>query len=270
MKKISAVIITYNEAEKIERALSSLKSVCDEIVVVDSCSTDQTVQLCRRFTDRIIDHPWEGYRAQKQFATNQATHPWVLSLDADEMLSSQLKDQILQWKKKEDHFKGYYIPRKTFFMGRWIEHTTWYPDWQLRLFERSYGLWEGGRVHESFSTTGATGRFSGHIFHHTYSTFSEYLKQLEHFSSLAAADSFDQGKRTHLFNFLTHPLFSFLKNYLLRLGILDGLPGLSVSLLAAVSVLFKYFKLWELQLNDQGALIFEPQDEQSKNTLRRH
>ncbi len=167
MKRISAVLITYNEADKIQRALASLQAVSDEIVVVDSHSTDATVELCSRYTERVLKKSWQGYRDQKQFATDQASHEWVLSLDADEALSPQLSEEILQWKEQDNYFEGYYFPRKTFFMGRWIEHTTWYPDRQLRLFRKSRGRWEGGRFHESFRVTGPTARFKGLIYLHT-------------------------------------------------------------------------------------------------------
>lgn len=247
MTKISAVLITYNEEEKVRRALRSLESVADEIVVVDSYSSDGTVETCRHYTDRVLLKSWEGYCQQKQFATDQASHDWILSLDGDEMLSPQLAQEILEWKGQGSSRKGYYLPRKTFFMGRWIEHTTWYPDWQLRLFEKTSGRWEGGRVHESVRVTGPTGRFKGQIYHHTYASFSEYLEQLERFSSLAAQDYFDGGKRADWTHLLMHPPVIFLKNYLFRRGFLDGIPGLAVSFLAAVSSLFKYLKLWEIQ-----------------------
>ncbi len=247
MTKISAVLITYNEEEKVRRALRSLESVADEIVVVDSYSSDGTVETCRHYTDRVLLKSWEGYCHQKQFATDQASHDWILSLDGDEMLSPQLAQEILEWKGQGSSRKGYYLPRKTFFMGRWIEHTTWYPDWQLRLFEKTSGRWEGGRVHESVRVTGPTGRFKGQIYHHTYASFSEYLEQLERFSSLAAQDYFDGGKRADWTHLLMQPPVIFLKNYLFRRGFLDGIPGLAVSFLAAVSSLFKYLKLWEIQ-----------------------
>jgi glycosyltransferase involved in cell wall biosynthesis len=252
MKKISAVLITYNEEEKVQRALRSLEPVCDEIVVVDSYSSDGTVETCRHYTDRVLLKTWEGYCGQKQFATDQASHDWILSLDGDEMLSPQLAQELLEWKAKGSSRKGYYLPRKTFFMGRWIEHTTWYPDWQLRLFRKDSGRWEGRRVHESVKVTGPTGRFKGQIYHHTYASFSEYLEQLEHFSSLAAQDHFDGGGRAGWTHFLIHPPAIFVKNYLLRRGFLDGMPGLAVSFLAAVSTLFKYLKLWEFQSGMAG------------------
>ena len=248
LKKISAAIIAFNEEDKIERALSSLQEVSDEILVVDSLSTDTTRQICLRYADRILDRRWEGYRKQKQFATDQATYDWVLSLDSDEMLSPRLRQEIIQWKMTADgDCNGYYLARKTFFMGRWVEHTTWYPDWQLRLFRRSRGRWEGGRVHESFRVLEPTAKLRGHLYHYTYASFSEYLVQLERFSTLAAADYYERGLRANLPHLLLGPPAVFLKNYLLRLGFLDGIPGLLVSSLSAVSTLFKYLKLWEMQ-----------------------
>ena len=261
MKRLSAVLVTYNEEEKIQRALNSLQKVSDEIVVVDSYSTDATPELCSRYTNRVLMRSWGGYRDQKQFATDQASHDWVLSLDADEALSPQLAEEILQWKEQENNCEGYYLPRKTFFMGCWIEHTTWYPDRQLRLFRKSRGCWEGGRVHESFQVTGPTANFKGHIYHHTYASFSEYLEQLEQFSSLAARDRFEEGQRAQWVHLIFYPPAIFFKNYLLRLGFLDGKPGLAVSILAAVSSLFKYLKLWEIQSGTAKEMPMNSRDE---------
>ena len=249
MKKISAVLITYNESDKIERALRSLEPVSDEIVVVDSFSSDSTPELCRRYTDRIIQRSWPGYRQQKQFAAERASHEWILSLDGDEALSSELAHEILEWKKSPDsRDDGYYFPRKAFFMGRWIAHTTWYPDRQLRLFRKNSGGWQGGRIHESVQVTGSVGRFKGEIHHYTYASFSEYLEQLDRFSTLAAEEQWERGRRARWWDFVLHPPVVFLKNYLLRLGFLDGWPGLAVSFMAGTSTLFKYMKLRELEL----------------------
>ena len=270
MTRISAVLITYNEEGKIQRALASLQAVSDEIVVVDSYSTDATAEICRRYTDHVLQKSWQGYREQKQFATDQASYEWVLSLDADEVLSPQLAEEILHWKEQEGDYSGYYLPRKTFFMGRWIEHTTWYPDWQLRLFKKSCGRWEGGRVHESFQVSGPAAKLNGPIYHQTYASFSEYLVQLESFSSLAARDHFDAGKRAQWVHFIFYPPAIFLKNYLFRLGFLDGKPGLVVSMLAAASSLFKTLKLWELQLGTVKEMPINLEDESSENSLRGH
>ncbi|HSR51837.1 MAG TPA: glycosyltransferase family 2 protein [Acidobacteriota bacterium] len=250
MKKISAVLISFNEEEKIEDALSSLRGIADEIIVVDSFSSDRTPEICRRFTEHVIQREWPGYRAQKQFATDQASHPWVLSLDCDERLSADLRSELRDWKRRpEGPEKGYAIPRQTYFMGRWIRHTTWYPDLQMRLFRPDSGRWRGGRVHESFRLKNGTvqGRLGGHILHFTYSDLSEYLGQLDRFSSLAAADYLDRGKGVGPLRVALTPPLVFLKNYILRRGFLDGRAGLAVSFLSAVSVLFKHLKLWELR-----------------------
>ena len=249
LKKLSAVIISYNEEEKIERALRSVRGVVDEIVVMDSFSEDTTPEICRRYADRFLQRTWKGYRTQKQSATDHATHDWVLSLDADEVVSPGLGQELLKWKQQgRGEYEGYYLPRKTFFMGRWIRHTTWYPDWQLRLFHRSRGHWQGGRVHESFQVSGATGKLLEHLHHYTYASLSEYVQQLESFSNLAAADYYDRGMRAGFRHLFINPPAVFLKNYLLRLGFLDGVPGLAVSLLSAVSTSIKLLKLKEMQL----------------------
>jgi glycosyltransferase involved in cell wall biosynthesis len=248
VRKLSCVIVCYNEEEKIQATLEGLRDVCDEILVVDSFSTDATVEICRQYTERVIQRSWNGYRDQKQYATEQAIHDWVLSLDADEELSQELRAELLQWKESGgNHCNGYFIPRLAFFMGRWIKHTTWYPDWQLRLFRKSCGRWEGGRVHEAFKVHGPKGKFAGHLYHYTYSSISEYLEQLERFSSLAAKDYDDSGKRARVRHLLIDPKLVFFKNYIIRKGFMDGVPGLVVSLLAAASTFFKYLKLWEIQ-----------------------
>jgi glycosyltransferase involved in cell wall biosynthesis len=247
LKRISAVVITCNEEEKIDRALASLRDVVDEIVVVDSGSQDRTVEISRRFTDRVVHRPWQGSRLQKQFATDQASCEWVLSVDADEVVSPELGEEISQWRTEPTDCDGYWIPRMTFFLGRWIEHTDWYPDWQLRLFRKTAGAWEGGRVHESFRLQGHAGRLRGHLHHYTYTSVSEYLWQLDRFSGLAAADLFDRGERAVFVRLLIAPPLVFLRNYVLKRGFLDGTPGLAVSVLSAVSTFFKHLRLWEKQ-----------------------
>lgn len=248
VRKLSGVLITFNEEEKVESALESLASVCDEIIVVDSFSTDRTPSICRRFTDRVIQRAWPGYREQKQFAADQARCEWILSLDADERLSPELQGALLAWKESSaEEPAGFYLPRLTFFLGRWIRHTTWYPDWQLRLYRKSAGRWTGGHVHERVSVRGSTGRFDGHIHHYTYSSLSEYLQQLERFSELAALDYRERGRTTGPVQMLFYPPFVFFKNFVVKAGFLDGVPGLVVSTLAATSTFFKLARLWELQ-----------------------
>lgn len=248
MKAISAVLITQDEEAKIGRALRSLEKIADEIVVVDSGSTDRTVEICRQAGARVTYHPWQGYRQQSQYATDLAQNDWVLSLDADECVSTSLRRELQAWKKApETPHNGFFVARKTFFLGRWIDHTTWFPDWQLRLFRKSCGSWQGGRVHEAFKVEGETGRLANVLEHYTYSDISEYLSQLERFSSLAAADYYDNGRRSNWTHLTLYPALAFVNNLVIRRGFLDGIPGLAVSTLSAVSVFFKYLKLWELE-----------------------
>ncbi len=244
---LSAVLITQNEEEKIRVALESLMPLADEIVVLDSGSSDGTETICREYAVSFHHQDWLGYRDQKQRATELATHDWVLSLDADEAVSRLLSAELSAWKKKTPRAAGYLVSRKTFFMGRWIEHTSWFPDWQLRVFDRRKGSWEGKRVHEGFKIEGPPGQFKGCLEHYTYRSVSEYLIQLESFSTLAAADAYDQGKRARWIHFLTLPPFVFFQNYFLKRGFQDGFPGLTVSCLSACSVYFRYLKLFELQ-----------------------
>jgi glycosyltransferase involved in cell wall biosynthesis len=247
VNRISAVIISYNEEEKIEACLCSLSPVADQIVVVDSFSTDTTLSICSRHADKVVQEPWAGYRDQKQLATSLAEHDWVLSLDADERLSPELADEIISWKDSEPKVNGYFLPRRAFFLGRWIRHTTWYPDWQMRLFRKSRGSWQGGRVHESFRVQGPTAKMKNPLEHFTYSSLSEYANQLERFSTLKAADQHEQGQRARLLHMAFQPPAVFFKNYVLRRGFLDGVPGFAVSALSGVSRLFQLLKLWELQ-----------------------
>jgi glycosyltransferase involved in cell wall biosynthesis len=253
LKHISAVIICRDEEAKIERALRSVDNVADEIVVVDSGSRDRTLDICKRYSSRIFEHEWQGYRAQKQYATDQAAYDWILSLDADEEVSAGLRSELLAWKSSSTgEYAGYRIPRKACFMGRWIQHTTWYPDRQLRLFRKTSGRWEGGRVHESFRVAGPVGEFDGELYHYTYSNLAEYLNQLDRFSALAAADLHDRGKTAPLLHALVDPPLVFLKNYVLARGFLDGTAGLVVSVLSSVSTLMKYLKLWEIRNTNCG------------------
>jgi glycosyltransferase involved in cell wall biosynthesis len=247
MQSISATLITHNEEHNIAEALQSL-SWADEIVVVDSGSTDATLDICRRFTDRIVHRDWTGYVDQKNFAVEQAKNDWIFSLDADERPSAELCAEIHELSEKGFPKSGYLIPRVAFFMGRWIRHGDWYPDNQLRLFDRRQGKWKGGRVHESVKISGKPGFLSGEIHHFTYRCLSDYLARLETYSSLAALDYQQQGKSATLLKLLGNPIAAFIKAYVLKRGFLDGTPGFAIAVMGAVSVFFKYAKLYELKL----------------------
>ena len=246
MQPISATVITYNEERNIAEALQSL-TWADEIIIVDSGSTDATVQICRQFTESIFNRDWTGYVDKKHFAVEKAGHDWIFSLDADERTGPELRKEIQELAASGFHLHGYKIPRVAFFMGQWIRHGDWYPDYQLRLFDRRYGRWEGGQVHESVKTDGKSGYLKGEIYHFTYRSFSDYLRRLEIYSNLAAYDYQQKGVSATPMKLLGNPIAAFIKAYLLKRGFLDGTPGFSVAVMGAVSVFFKYAKLYELQ-----------------------
>jgi len=248
VEPLSAALITYNEETNIGEALQSV-SWADEIVVVDSGSTDGTLEICRRYTDRIYHRDWTGYVDQKNFAVEKASHDWIFSLDADERVSPELESEIQDLRRSSLAHSGYRIPRAAFFLGRWIRHGDWYPDYQLRLFDRRRGRWQGGRVHESVRIQGEPGFLKGEIQHYTYRRLSDYILRLETYSRLAAADYQERGRRSRPLKLLLDPAATFIKSYLLKRGFLDGVPGLMVAVLGAISVYFKYAKLYELRLS---------------------
>jgi len=251
MHPISATVITYNEESNIADALQSL-SWADEIVVVDSGSKDATLDICRGFTDRIYHRDWTGYVDQKNFAVEKACNDWIFSLDADERVSRQLQDEVANLARNGFGASGYRVPRVAFFMGRWIRHGDWYPDYQMRLFDRRHGKWQGGRVHESVKTDGTVDQLNGEIHHFTYRDFSEYLNRLESYTTLAALDYRQKNRTASPWMLFGKPLAVFVKAYLLKRGFLDGTAGFAVAVMGAVSVFFKYAKFYELTRRDKG------------------
>jgi glycosyltransferase involved in cell wall biosynthesis len=246
MQPISATVIAFNEEHNIRAALQSLSWV-DEIVVVDSGSSDSTPDICREYTDRIFQREWTGYADQKNFAVEKASHDWIFSLDADERASTELCSEIQALARTGFARPGYRIPRVAFFMGRWIRHGDWYPDYQLRLFDRRCGKWEGGRVHESVRLREKPEFLRGEIQHYTYRNLSDYLRRLEVYSNLAAFDYQQRGKQATPLGLLGNPTAAFVKAYILKRGFMDGTAGFAVAVMGAVSVFFKYAKLHELQ-----------------------
>jgi glycosyltransferase involved in cell wall biosynthesis len=245
MEALSATVITHNEEANIGEALERL-SFADEVVVVDSGSTDRTVEICRRYTERVFHRAWTGFVDQKNYAIDQARHDWILSLDADERPSPRLADEIRALCASGFAHAGYRIPRVAYFMGRWIRHGDWYPDYQLRLFDRRRGRWRGKSVHESVQIDGVPGYLKGDIEHFTYRDMADYLERLQSYSSLAAADYHARGRGVSIWKLATVPPVTFLKNYLWKRGFLDGAPGFMVATMAAISVYFKYAKVYEL------------------------
>ena len=247
MLKLSGVIITFNEERKIEQCLQSLQGVVDEIVVVDSYSTDKTVEICKKYGVKLIMQEFLGYKEQKNFAVSQASYDHIVSLDGDEALSEELQKSIIQLKSNWK-FDGYYVNRFNNFCGQWIKHSDWYPDSKLRVFLRGKGQWEGLMIHEKYKlyNEDSSGSLKGDILHWNYLTYSEFNLQTEKFSSLSAESYYKLGKKAPLWKIIFHPTWAFFKAYFLRLGFLDGLNGFIISIQTANITFLKYIKLREL------------------------
>jgi glycosyltransferase involved in cell wall biosynthesis len=242
---ITATLITLNESANIAAALESVRWA-DEIIVVDAESTDETVAIARRYTDRVIVRPWPGYVEQKNFAASQATHDWIFSLDADERVTPELAAEIRALVESGPPCAGYRMPRVNHFLGRWIRSTDWYPDYQLRLYDRRRAKWAGRYVHESVRADGDVGRLRTDLRHHSFRDVAHHVQSINHYSSLAARQMFEDGRRTGALGILPYAGAAFLRNYLLRGGVTDGAVGLIVSLLNSYYVALKFVKLWEL------------------------
>lgn len=252
MVKLSGVIITYNEARNIERCLQSLINVVDEIVVVDSLSTDDTKTICQKYPVTFIEQEFLGYIEQKNFALSQAKYDYIVSLDGDEALSKSLQESIMELKNNWK-FDGYYCNRLNNFCGQWIRHSDWYPNKKLRVFDRRQAKWTGINPHDQIILKEKNikiGFLKGDILHWTYQSFSEFNQKTEYFSTIAAKAYFDKGKRATIWNILWNPFWAFFKAYVLRLGFLDGMNGLVISYQTGNITFLKYTKLWELQKTD--------------------
>lgn len=244
---LSVCVICFNEEHNIKRCLESA-SWADEIIVVDSMSEDKTVEIAKQYTDRVFQRPWTGYLDQKNFAVSKAHGDWILSLDADEKVTPDLRQEIQANIAKADAKDGYRIPRRSFYQGRWINHSSFYPDRQLRLFRRGRGHWIGGRVHERLEIKGSIGDLKNDLLHYPYEgVISGLIQTVNNFSSLIAKDMYEKGKRYRLSLLLLRPLFKFLEVYLLKLGFLDGLAGLVIATSSAYAMFVRYVKLRELE-----------------------
>ncbi|MEO7157830.1 MAG: glycosyltransferase family 2 protein [Vicinamibacterales bacterium] len=242
---VTATVITFNEAANIQAALESL-SWADEIIVVDSESTDDTVAIARQFTEKVFVRPWPGYIAQKNFAAEQAGHDWIFSLDADERVTPPLADEIRQRLSAPSSASGYRVPRVTFHLGRWLRSTDWYPDYQLRLYHRRRARWAGKYVHESVKADGVVEDLRHELQHYAYRDLAHHFQTMDRYTTLAARQMFEEGRRAGFFDLLVHPPAAFVRNYVLRGGFKDGVPGLIVSAMNARYVGLKFAKLWEL------------------------
>jgi len=242
---ISVILITKDAAAHVEQALRSV-AWADERIVVDCGSRDATVALAQALATRVESHPWSSYGAQKNHAASLARHDWVLSLDADEAITRELQQQIARLAAAPGA-AAFRMPRVTWYLGRWIRTTDWYPDRSVRLYDRRRARWDDRPVHESLLVDGDIADLTGEIEHRPYADVAEHLSRMNHYTTLAAAEMHGRGRRARGWHLLVHPVAAFLRNYIARGGVRDGLPGLIVSLLGGVYVLQKYVKLWERQ-----------------------
>ena len=243
--KLTVTVITLNEAAHIEAALASV-AWADEIIVIDSGSTDGTVEKARPLATRVEQRDWPGYGAQKNRASELAAHDWILSIDADERVTPELAAEI-RATLEQPRATGYRIPRVTYYLGRWIRSTDWYPDLQLRLYDRRVARWNHRRVHERVELDGPPGRLRHELQHLAYRDVSHHLSTIDRYTTLAAEQSLADGRRTSPAAAVLHPPFAFLRNYVLRRGFADGSAGLLVSALNSYYVFIKLVKLWERQ-----------------------
>ncbi|MDQ3069991.1 MAG: glycosyltransferase family 2 protein [Acidobacteriota bacterium] len=239
MVRVSATVICRDEAHHIEAALESVRWA-DEIVVVDSGSSDGTVEIALRFTDKVVAHAWPGYAAQKDYAASIASHDWILSIDADERVSPALASEIKAVLERDPAEAAFRLPRMTRHFGRWLRTTDAYPDYQIRLYDRRRARWKRLDVHESIETSGAIGALRNDLLHEGDATTAERLEKLRHYARLSAAEMHRRGRRGGVLAMTLHPPAAFLRSYLLRRGFMDGSAGLRVSALQAYYVYMKF------------------------------
>jgi glycosyltransferase involved in cell wall biosynthesis len=245
--KLTVTVITFNEATHIAAALESV-SWADEILVVDSGSTDDTVSIAQTRATRVLARHWSGYSDQKNFAAEHASHDWVLSLDADERVTPPLAAEIQRLLADGPGERGYRIKRVSYYHGRWIRTTDWYPDFQLRLYDRRAGRWNGLKIHESFRLhSGRPGTLRGEMEHYAYRDISHHLQKIDAYTTLIADQWLAEGRRVSLPKLAVHPAVAFFRNFVVRRGFMDGGTGLVVSLLNSFYVFLKLAKLWERQ-----------------------
>lgn len=246
--KISAVIITYNEEERIADAITSV-TFADEILVVDSYSNDSTVKIARQLGAKIIQRDWPGFSAQKQFGVDSAENNWIFSLDADEVACEELQNEIITIASSLPSADGYRIPRLSTYMGREIRHSGWYPDLQLRLFDRTKGQWNGHEIHESvkMSHNSVVAVLKGCLRHFSVESAEHHHRMIgERYAPLAAKQMYDRGRRTSPLGVALAGPAAFFRSYILKLGILDGFPGFCIARFAAHHAYLKHLILWEL------------------------
>jgi glycosyltransferase involved in cell wall biosynthesis len=243
---VSVTIITLNEAEHIAAALASVRWA-DEVIVVDAGSTDGTQDIARAAGARVMERDWPGYVEQKNYAASLAAHDWIFSLDADERVPVALADEIQRRLESVPDVRAFRVRRVAFHLGRWVRTTDFYPDYQTRLYDRRAARWRGKYVHESVTADGPVGLLTGELEHYSFRDLHDHVERINRYSTLAARQMHEEGRRSGPLHVLVHPPAAFLRNYILRRGFMDGTVGLAISLINSYSVFLKFAKLWEMQ-----------------------
>lgn len=244
MKDLTAIVLTKNSQDTIKRCLESLMWV-GEILVVDSFSTDQTLEICRAYTDKILQHPYSNYGEQLNWALQKVSTPWVLVIDSDEEVTPALKEEIQSLFKGGEMLDGYYLPRKSFFLGRWLSHGGWYPDYVLRLFQKGRGKYKERELGSTILLRGEKGYLRGDILHRPYRDLSHYLEKFNYYTDRASEEYKKRGKRVGWWDLLLRPPLRFFKMYVLKKGFLDGRQGFILAVVSSFYVFFKYARTWE-------------------------
>ncbi|MDY6969924.1 MAG: glycosyltransferase family 2 protein [Spirochaetota bacterium] len=244
---ISVSIICFNEEQKIRRCLESVKWA-DEIVILDSFSTDATLKICSEYTNKIFKHEFDGHIQQKNRALELCSYNWVFCIDADEVISSELKESVLSIDLEKTGFKGFYVSRKVFYLGKWIHHGGWYPDYKIRFFDRRSGRWEGINPHDTVVVNGRISRLKGDLLHYSYQNVSAHLRQIDKFTDIMAFEYEKNGKKPSIINLTLRPFYKFIKMFFIKLGFLDGLRGFIIAILGAFYVFMKFVKLYERKI----------------------
>lgn len=248
MIQLSVAIIAYNEEKNIARCLDSIKSIADEIVVVDSYSTDKTVEICKSYGAKVLQHKFEGHIEQKNYVLELTSYPYVLSLDADEVLSDELRKAIQAVKSSWQH-DGYEMNRLANYCGAWIHHCGWYPDRKIRLFDKRKGKWTGVNPHDLYMLNdqdACVGYLDGDILHYSYYSISDHIQQVDYFTEITAKELYEEGRKASFIRMIGSPAYRFIRDFILKGGWLDGYYGFVVCVISSYAVFLKYAKLREL------------------------
>ena len=247
MEKISVYVLTFNNERTIERCLKSV-GWADEIVVVDHYSTDRTPEICRRHTEHFYQKEWTNYRDEYNHAISLTNHRWVMFLDSDEEISGELTNEIQEELADSDgQWSGYLVPRMSYYLGKWIRHGEWYPDYKIRFYDRTKGTWAGRALHPRIEVEGSLRRLRNPCLHYNYRDISDQIQTIDRYSEMAAQVLNEEAEKFSVTKLLLHPPFRFLRDYFIKGGILDGLPGFVIAVSTMYYVFIKYAKLWELQ-----------------------